>query len=311
MTRAPEISVVIPTHNRWHLLSGTLRGALDQRDVDAQVGVVDDGPTEEPAGRLDQLESPPLRLVRNDRPRGVARARNRGIAEARAPWIAFLDDDDLWAPHKLRLQLDAAASEGAGFAYGAAAVVDENRTLIDIEAAPDPRTLEERICLANAIPAGCSNVIVAADLLCAAGGFDHRLSALADWDMWVRLAEAGRAAACPEPLVAYVEHSEGMHVRDLGHMVRELRYLAAKHRPRDAGAFDPVGYSRWLARTQRQAGRRLAAASVYLRGAVAFRDPGNLLRAVGALAGLRMGRRLDGELPRPAWLDLFSPAARA
>ena len=52
---------------------------------------------------------------------GVARARNAGIAAASGEWLAFLDDDDLWSPAKLRTQIDRALGENAGWVYGGVA----------------------------------------------------------------------------------------------------------------------------------------------------------------------------------------------
>src|SRR5919109_858912 len=104
MPRAPDVTVVIPTKDRWDLLStAALPSALGQEDVDLEVVVVDDGSTDETPDHVVGLRDPRLRIVRHDRSLGVAQARNAGIRAANSDWIAFLDDDDVWAPRKLRL----------------------------------------------------------------------------------------------------------------------------------------------------------------------------------------------------------------
>src|SRR4051794_9011163 len=103
---APEVSVVIPTRDRRHLLETTLAAALNQREVDYEVIVVDDGSGDGTATELAAIGDPRLRVLRNGASQGVSAARNRAIAEARAPWIAFLDDDDVWSPELLRRQLE-------------------------------------------------------------------------------------------------------------------------------------------------------------------------------------------------------------
>ena len=109
---APQISVVIPTHGRWPLLQRALQAALGQQDVEVEVVVVDDGSPDETAARLAQIDDARLRVVHHAVATGVSRARNDGIAAARAPWLAFLDDDDLWAPRKCADQLAAAHAGG-------------------------------------------------------------------------------------------------------------------------------------------------------------------------------------------------------
>src|SRR5262245_16886500 len=112
----PLVSVVIPTRNRASLLERTLRSVLAQRMGDLEVVVVDDGSTDDTtsvAGAADVR----VAVVRNQTPEGVSAARNRGIAAARGSWIAFCDDDDLWSPEKLTLQLDAAQRAGAHWVY--------------------------------------------------------------------------------------------------------------------------------------------------------------------------------------------------
>ena len=86
------------------------------------------------------------------------------------------------------------------------------------------QVLRRRIRARNVIPAGSSNVVARADLLRRTGEFDPSLTHLADWDLWIRLAEAGRPAACPEPLVAY-------DVQFLIADVSGVRWLAWTTRP--------------------------------------------------------------------------------
>jgi glycosyltransferase involved in cell wall biosynthesis len=100
-----DVSVVVPTRNRSALLELTLRSVLCQRDVDLELIVVDEGSTDDTPTMLAAVADSRLRVIRNDTPRGVSAARNRGAASARADWVAFLDDDDLWAPDKLTRQL--------------------------------------------------------------------------------------------------------------------------------------------------------------------------------------------------------------
>src|SRR5688572_3616095 len=109
MSRLPDVSVVIPTRNRWELLStGALPSALAQEGVEVEVHVIDEGSSDATSQELERLNEPRVHVIRHDRPHGVAQARNAGIAAARGQWVAFLDDDDIWAPQKLRRQIDTA-----------------------------------------------------------------------------------------------------------------------------------------------------------------------------------------------------------
>src|SRR4051812_1633371 len=105
----PEITAIVPTHNRSNLLEQTLRSVLSQRGVDLEVVVVDDGSTDDVAAVVGALDDQRIRLIRHDHPMGVSTARNHGAKVATGDWLAFCDDDDLWSPDKLARQLAAAA----------------------------------------------------------------------------------------------------------------------------------------------------------------------------------------------------------
>lgn len=122
---APALSVVIPTWNRCAVVAGAVESALAQAGVDVEVLVVDDGSTDGTAEVLRaRFGSDPRVRVLEQPNGGTARARNTGIAAARAPWIGLLDSDDRWEPGFARARLQALAAEpAADLAYGDAAYV--------------------------------------------------------------------------------------------------------------------------------------------------------------------------------------------
>jgi glycosyltransferase involved in cell wall biosynthesis len=265
----PEITAVVPTHNRRDLLQLTLRTVLGQRDVDMEVVVVDDGSTDDTAQVVTALGDPRLRLVRHDTAQGVSAARNRGVAEAAGEWVAFVDDDDLWAPDKLARQLEAARHTGRAWAYAGAVKVDAAQQLTGGGPPPGPDEVMARITRWNPMPGGCSNVIASSALLHSAGPFDRQLVNLADWDLWIRMARAGgRPAMVGSPLVGYRQHG-GNRSLDTALIVREARVIERRY----GTALDWGGIHRYLAWLCVRSGRRRAALGHFARAAVRGQAP--------------------------------------
>jgi glycosyltransferase involved in cell wall biosynthesis len=241
-----DVSVVVPTHNRRELLASTLKTILWQRDTNLEVVVVDDGgrdPDVVPQVIADVADDRVV-LVRNTVPTGVSAARNLGIATARGSWVAFCDDDDLWAPDKLALQLAAARSTGRGWVYTGAVKIDLNQHVIGGLPPPAPEVALARLPHVNPIPGGCSGVLASAAALRQAGGFDSGLVNLADWDMWMRLALTGPPAFVPQPLVAYRIHPLNAS-RDTALILAEARSLDQRYGSRlDYGAL--YHYLAWV-----------------------------------------------------------------
>ena len=320
MTTAPEATVVIPTKNRWRLLARTLDSALGQDGVALEVIVVDDGSTDETPQRLATFGDERVRVIRHESSRGVAAARNAAIGQAHGEWLAFLDDDDLWSPEKLRVQIAAAREREADWAYSSAVIVDEHLVVKDLIEAPPPERMIERVLPYNPIPAGASNVIARRDVVREVGGYDESFHQLADWDLWIRLAAAGRAAACPEPLIAYVQHSGAMLLADRRGVVAEFDQLAEKHgslAEAHGSSFDRAGLRGWIAWADSRSGRRVRAAGGYLRAAFIYARHGvrwatraNLAHAANALRGRVLtdtGRQAAShpDSDELAWLGLY------
>jgi glycosyltransferase involved in cell wall biosynthesis len=271
----PDVSVVIPTHNRRRLLGQAVRSALGQVGVEVEVVVVDDGSSDGTADAVASLGDGRVRVIHHRRPLGVAAARNAGAGAARGAWVALLDDDDLWAPDKLKRQLEAASAAEAGWVYAGVVEIDAEGRLLGGGAPPSPEDLLAGLRRRNLMPAGSSNVAVRSDLLSASGGFDPRLRHLADWDLWLRLAALGPPACVPAPLVAYRLH-HGQATLDTTGMLAEASALEARH-----GA-DRTAILRWAAWSHLRTGRRRAALRAYA-GAVLAGDVASLARAAVAL----------------------------
>jgi glycosyltransferase involved in cell wall biosynthesis len=274
----PEVSVVIPTRNRSRLLALTLRTALGQRAVDLEVLVVDDGSADDTAEMVAGLADPRIRLLRHDHPQGVSAARNRGIAEAGGAWVAFLDDDDLWAPDKLARQLEAAHQTGRTWVYTGGVNVDERLRVLDGGPPPPPDQVVQQLGRYNPVPVGASNVLVRADTLARAGRFDPGLRNNEDWDLWIRLARLGPPACVCQPLTAYRMHPASNAAADADRMLAEVAVLADRYRI----PVDRAAQYRRAAWSCLRAGRRGQALRHYA-AAVRAGDVTSAARAVAAL----------------------------
>jgi len=111
----PLVSVVIPTRFRPRIVHRAIQSALAQSVADLEVIVVIDGPDRETEESLAEIADARVRVIALPAQVGGSEARNTGVRAARAPWIALLDDDDEWFPHKLQAQLAAADSLGVAY----------------------------------------------------------------------------------------------------------------------------------------------------------------------------------------------------
>ena len=294
------VTVIIATRDRPDLLlSRALPTALAQQGVAFDVVVVDDGSN----AAFELPDDPRVRMVRRAAPRGVAAARNTGLRAAGGEWVAFLDDDDLWSPRKLREQL-AVLEDGGEFCFASAVVVDADRMLPLINAsAPKAAGLVDALVARNVIPAGSSNMLIRRQALIDIGGFDESFSYLDDWDCWLRLAARYDGRVCPLTLVAYLIQSASRVQANPASQFEEFDRLRAKHAALAAtsgSAFDRQDFARYLAVGQRRAGRPLAAAKIYLHSAWSHRSAGDLVRAGLALS--RVAPRRHRNLSTPDWL---------
>jgi hypothetical protein len=206
----PEVSVVIPTYNRCALLREAVGSVLAQRDAALELIIVDDGSTDgtwedlhrgEMARMIDRAPATCGVIADRISRRGPAAARNRGAALARADYIAFLDSDDLWAPHKLSRQLTYMRTHREYPLVQTQESWIRNGRRVNpgsrhLKRSGDVFDASLRTCLISP-----SAVMMRAELFHQAGGFDEELQACEDYDLWLRILTRYPAGLLDEPLV--------------------------------------------------------------------------------------------------------------
>ena len=99
----PFFSVVVPTYNAGYKLKATIDSVLNQTFTDFEILVMDDGSQDDTKSLIESLVDKRIKYDWKPNSGGPATPRNRGIEASLAPWVSFLDADDLWHPRKLEL----------------------------------------------------------------------------------------------------------------------------------------------------------------------------------------------------------------
>lgn len=198
--RAP-VSVVIPSYNMVRLLPDAVESVLAQSLPPAEVVVADDGSTDDTAERL-RAFGDRVRHIRQPNG-GLASARNFGVRAAVSEWVAFLDADDVWHPHKLETQMAVLATRGDLGVLGTDRFSWPAREFPEVgppDATPVVPVSWGQLVVSNRIPGSASSVLVRRSVLDRLGGFDEELKSSEDRDFWIRAAEVTGVAYLAAPL---------------------------------------------------------------------------------------------------------------
>lgn len=245
----PDVSAIIPTHNRRALVVEAIESVLAQRDVHLELILVDDGSTDNTADAIERVledATVPVRIIQTEN-RGPAAARNLGVEAASAPLIAFLDSDDLWHPQKLARQVgymrerrDCAISQCNELWIRNGRRV--NPGLRHRKRAGDIFVDSLRTCLISP-----SAVMMKTALFRDLGGFDETMRAAEDYDLWLRILLNHEAGLIEESLVT----------RRAGHRDQLSATVPAIDR------FRILALAKLLANPELQGERRAATAAVF------------------------------------------------
>jgi hypothetical protein len=189
-------------------------------------------------------------------------------------------------------------------------MIQADLTPLLVDPGPPADDLLRRLLERNAIPGGGSNVMVERALFDQVGGFDESLSFLADWDAWLRLAEAAPAAHAEDALTAYSCHAGNWVLQGDQAVENDYRRLSEKHAGlirRHHAAPNRLHYDRHIADGHLRVGHRWEAGRRHVQAGLRERDLPTLARGLVILVGpwflgwLR--RRRHGRPQMPCWLS--------
>ncbi|HLF78775.1 MAG TPA: glycosyltransferase family 2 protein [Dehalococcoidia bacterium] len=301
-TAQPDCSIIIATHNRLPMLKQALASALVQRDVIIEVLVVENGSTDGTLAYLKELGDPRVIPLIFEEALGATEARNGGLRVAAGRWLAFLDDDDLWAPDKLSAQLKAMAAGGCDWSYTGCVYIDRDGVVMAGIPPLRPEEVAKLLPQRHAIPAGLSSMMWRAGVLDSDGLLDSGLTYMVDWDLSQRLLRKGLPACVPRPLVGYRQHGANMSVR-AGTYMSEMAVLDRKFADlRHGRSLDFAFQHRNAGSENLRAGHRRRALACYAR-ALSLGDLGAVLRAAAVLVPMQAWPYLRKQiLADEAWM---------
>jgi glycosyltransferase involved in cell wall biosynthesis len=215
------VSIIMPTHNRAHLIGESLASAFAQSLPPFEIIVVDDGSTDETPAVLRNFGDR-LTYLRQDNA-GKSAAMNRGIAASRGDYLLVLDDDDLLPAGALAAQVAAIeGTPGSGFAYGQFArfsgQAEAAPASTDREPLPTPGDKRLIVQLMQCCFLPNPAWMVQREVQLAVGPYRTDLPRGQDYEMILRIARASQGA-CAEGLVLYQRKHVGMRKTSRGTVV--------------------------------------------------------------------------------------------
>lgn len=218
------VSIIIPTYNRAWSLNRAIDSVFAQTFTNWELIIIDDGSTDEtPTIVAPYLQLPQVKYykIKNQ---GVSCARNYGQQMAKAPWLAFLDSDDEWLPHKLQVQIDFVKKNPTlNFIYGNERWI---RNGVRVNLKTKHRKMGGDVFLAslNLCLIGASTVLIKTSTFLLYQKFNEDFLVCEDYDLWLRITSAEEIGYIAEAVI----NKYGGHADQLSHKYFAMDYFRIK-----------------------------------------------------------------------------------
>ena len=250
------ISVVIPAYNAAKFIEPAIESVLKQTFQEFEVILVDDGSTDNTLKILELYAEKDcrIRLIHCEHG-GLSLALNRGIREAKYPWIARMDADDIALPERFAKQIKAVRSHPQVVAWGTYAYHINSQGKILGLAQTGPSTEAEFYKLRNEghlVQLIHPTVLLKKEVLLAVGGYKPEFEPVEELELFDRMAAYGPTLVLAEPLLLYRVHSNSVSMQRFFFQRKLMRYVVSCHRARISGEQE-LSFEEFLQKYQKQA----------------------------------------------------------
>lgn len=236
------ISAIMAAYNAGNFIAPAIESILNQTYRDFEFIIVDDGSTDNTLEVLKHYldKDSRIRVIQSDRV-GAAGARNLGINQAKYPWIAVMDADDIAMPERFEKQINAAKANPKVVVWGTYAnhisATGEVLSLIRQGAVNEKEFFD--LWKQGHIPFVIHpTALIKKEIFLQVGGYSKDFYASEDFELFARIGNYGPILAIPEPLLLYRVHSKSESMTKFFSQKILARYVLARHRNRIAGQQD-------------------------------------------------------------------------
>ncbi len=207
-----KVSVIIPTYNRAPVIKKSVESVLKQTYADMEVIIVDDGSTDDTKHVIREIQDKRIKYINYKTNHGPSYARNEGIRNATAEFIAFNDSDDIWNPLKLEKQMKILENKEIDMVFCQYSI---NNSKVELVPSNDDILIQtsknyfDVLLGANRI--GTPTAIIKKEKINEVGGFNESLKSWEDWDFFLKIAKKGKIFFLNEPLVEVYPSIDGVN----------------------------------------------------------------------------------------------------
>lgn len=308
---APEVSVIVPFFNDERFVEQCLQSVINQGYRRWELIAVDDCGTDGSARLVSAMaqKDPRIRLVRHDRNRGLAAARNTGLALSSARLVTFLDGDDFLFPDGLSSRIHSLPSDpSVAGTFCSTTMVPEEAALDSPRGKPGGHQTVDLLVAAGENPFIASAPVVRRDVVLSVSGFNESFTTAEDFDLWTRILRQGFTfIGVPVVGVAYRQKRTSMisdRPADHARVAQQIySYLDAPLTAADVAANAPAPFMKALQAHQSDA-RWLGRLSVFATLSVGAEQEEQLSQLLELVPSdvhpsmLRSGGRIEHQIER-------------